>query len=175
MNRFFKMPIKFDCLKRQTIFAATTLLLLFLGCKSAAVFEKTTAIPKFQWKADFPCEAEFDITDTAASYNIYLVFRHTDAYKYNNVWVNAGFQTPGKPMIFKKLNFVISDERMSKWKGTGMDDIWEVRELFPADSLFSGNPTRFTNPGHYRFKLYHAMYDEPLDQVMNVGVRIEKF
>lgn len=146
-----------------------------VACKPGNVFENTTAIPHFQWQADFPCDAEFDITDTTSFYNVYLVFRHTDAYKYNNVWINAGFQEPGKNMQFKKLNFIIGDEKNSQWKGSGMNDIWEVRELFPADSLFQGNPTRFHQPGHYRFRLFHAMYDQPLQNVLHVGVRVEKF
>jgi len=166
-------PRFFGCLKMVVLF--TMVIMSMIACKQSDVFESTTAIPRFQWKADLPCEAGFDITDTTALYNVYLVFRHTDAYKYNNVWINAGFQEPGKTMQFKKLNFVIGDERNSMWKGSGMDDIWEARELFPADSLFTGNPTKFQHPGHYQFKLYHAMYDEPLDHVLHVGVRVEKF
>ena len=158
-----------------TFLSVIVTMLSLSACKPGDVYENTTAIPLFKWKADFPCEAGFDITDTASLYNVYLVFRHTDAYKYNNVWINAGFQEPGKPMQYKKLNFIIGDERNSQWKGSGMNDIWEARELFPADSLFQGNPTRFHKPGHYTFRLYHAMYDEPLNNVLHVGVRVEKF
>lgn len=164
--------------KWSSLFFLTWMLIIIglSSCKPVDVFEKTTAIPHHQWKADFPCEAGFDITDTSALYNVYLIFRHTDAYKYNNVWVNTGYQSPGQSgMTYKKLNFIIGDEKNSRWKGSGMDDIWEARELFPADSLFAGNPTKFNKPGRYLFKLYHAMYDQPLDHVLNVGVRIEKF
>ncbi|HEX2683910.1 MAG TPA: hypothetical protein VHL77_08250, partial [Ferruginibacter sp.] len=53
------------------------------------------------------------------------------------------------------------------WFGTGMDDIFEYRKLIQQR-------TRFTRPGQYRFTLEQIMRDDPLENVMNVGLRIEK-
>jgi gliding motility-associated lipoprotein GldH len=53
------------------------------------------------------------------------------------------------------------------WLGKGMDDIFEHRILIQQR-------TRFTRAGEYRFKLEHTMREDPLQHVMNIGLRIEK-
>ena len=138
-----------------------------LGCKQINVYEKSTPIPKHQWKSNYPCKGTFSITDTASYYNIYLVLRHTDAYKYNNVWLNVGLQAPGDSMYFQKVNFGLSSEATG-WYGSGMDDIWEVR------NLLTDHPKKFKKSGVYQFSLYHIMRDEPLKNIMSAGLRVEK-
>ena len=60
-------------------------LLLFSSCKQLDVYEKDTTIPKYEWQNDLTVKGSFAITDTLAFYNVFLVLRHTDAYKYNNI------------------------------------------------------------------------------------------
>jgi gliding motility-associated lipoprotein GldH len=51
-----------------------------------------------------------------------------------------------------------------------MDDIFEHRIAFTLDvQRFS-----FSKSGDYTFSLEQIMRDDPLDNIMNVGIRIEK-
>mgnify|MGYP003461691057 FL=1 len=51
-----------------------------------------------------------------------------------------------------------------------MDDIYEHHiPLTPA-----GTPFYFRKPGEYIFTIEQAMREDPLEHVMNVGLRIEK-
>jgi gliding motility-associated lipoprotein GldH len=54
-----------------------------------------------------------------------------------------------------------------KWLGSGMGDIWDNRVLFKQSF-------RFPEKGTYQFALEQAMRVDPLPQVMDVGIRIEK-
>ena len=50
-----------------------------------------------------------------------------------------------------------------------MDDIYEHRIL-----INRGQPLQFKKSGEYTFRLEHIMREEPLQYVMNVGIRVEK-
>ena len=143
-------------------------ILLFAGsCKQIDIFEKNTPIPKFAWTQNFAAKGDFMITDTLSAYSIYLVLRHTDAYQYNNIWLNVGLQPPGDTMHFQKVNLQLGDDA-NGWEGTGMNDIWEVRKLL------NGQPRRFKKAGKYSFSIFQIMRDDPLQHVMSAGLRLEK-
>lgn len=141
--------------------------LFFSSCTQIDVFEKDTAIPSYEWKQSFTAKGDFIITDTVTPFSIYLVLRHTDAYKYNNIWLNVGLQPPGDTMHIQKVNLVLGDDA-NGWEGSGMNDIWEVRKLL------NGDARRFKQPGRYSFSISQIMRDNPLLHVMSVGLRIEK-
>lgn len=146
--------------------AAFLFVLVISGCRPVAVFEKNTPIPDYKWSNTFAAEAGFEITDTVSSYNIYIVLRHTDAYNYNNIWLNVGLQSPGDSLYFQKVDLLLGTDAQG-WKGTGLNDIWELREPLATNK-------RFIKPGEYRFKIYHVMRDNPLPHVMSAGIRVEK-
>lgn len=56
------------------------------------------------------------------------------------------------------------------WLGTGMDDIFEHRIAFTLDP----QKFQFNRAGDYTFTLEQIMRDNPLPDVMNVGIRLEK-
>jgi gliding motility-associated lipoprotein GldH len=142
-------------------------LLLAASCKQTDVFEKNTVIPGYEWRSDFSASGNFLITDTLSSYSIYLVLRHTDAYKYNNIWLNIGLQSPGDTLFKQKVDLKLGDDA-NGWEGSGMNDIWEVRKLL------NGQPRRFKQAGKYYFSISQIMRDDPLPHIMSVGLRIEK-
>ena len=149
------------------ILALVTGSLIISSCKQIDIFEKNTVIPDYEWKSNFVISGSFTITDTISAYSIYLVLRHTDAYKYNNIWLNIGLQPPGDSLIKQKVDLKLGDDA-NGWEGTGMNDIWELRKLL------NGEPRRFKKAGEYKFTIAQIMRDEPLLQVMSAGLRIEK-
>jgi gliding motility-associated lipoprotein GldH len=54
------------------------------------------------------------------------------------------------------------------WEGTGMDDIYEVRKSISAA------PFSFKTSGNYTFSIQQIMRENPLRNVLNVGLRVEK-
>ena len=138
-----------------------------LSCKQVAVYEKNTSIPHYKWQQNFAANGTFNIKDTLSAYNIYIVIRHTDAYKYNNIWLNVGLQSPGDTMFFQNINLSLANDP-SGWEGTGMNDIWELRKLI------NGQPRRFIKNGEYKFSITHIMRDNPLPDIMSAGLRVQK-
>lgn len=143
------------------------LLLFFASCGPINVFEKNVAIPNHQWESSFKPVITFDITDTASLYNVYVVVRHQNAYGYNNIWIKGTVQEPGDTAV-KSQQYdlkLASDDK--GWFGKGMDDIFEHRILIQER-------TRFSRSGQYRFTLEHIMREDPLQHVMNIGLRIQR-
>lgn len=138
-----------------------------VACKQINVYEKNTAIPNMEWSKDFAATGSFAIDDTLSAYKLFIVLRHTDAYAYNNIWLNVGLQPPGDSMYFQKLDLLLATDAEG-WQGTGMNDIWELRKLL------NGEPRRFKKTGQYNYKIMQVMRDEPLKNIMNAGLRIEK-
>jgi gliding motility-associated lipoprotein GldH len=142
-------------------------IIFFSGCMQSDLFEKNTNIPNMKWQSNFSADGSFQITDTTSTYNISLVIRHTDAYKYNNIWLNVGLQAPGDSMQVQKQNIPLGNDA-NGWSGVGMNDIWEARELI------SGVPKPFKKAGVYKYNLTQIMRDNPLQNIMSVGLRVEK-
>ncbi|HJU45845.1 MAG TPA: gliding motility lipoprotein GldH [Chitinophagaceae bacterium] len=141
------------------------LFVLLTGCTRIGVFEKNVAIKDQAWGSAVRPSVSFVITDTASPYNIYLVLRHTDAYRYNNIWLNisrSGPDTTYRQQVDIKL--ATNDKG---WLGTGMDDIFEHRVLLINDVLFK-------KPGNYTFTLQQIMREDPLQHVLNAGIRVER-
>ena len=149
------------------LIAVCLMLFLLNSCRQIDVYEKNIPISHHSWRQNYACKGSFEISDTLAYYNIYIVLRHTDAYKYNNIWMNVGLQSPGDTMNYQKQNLVLSDDAHG-WYGSGMDDIWEFRKLL------NSKPMRFKKNGVYKFSLLNIMRDNPLEGVMSAGIRVEK-
>lgn len=137
------------------------------GCRQIDLYENNTSIPNYSWRTSFIPQGSFEIKDSSSFFNIYVVLRHTDAYKYNNIWLNVGLQSPGDSMYYQKVELTLGSDA-SGWEGVGMNDIWELRKPL------TDRPRRFIKPGTYHYSIQQIMRDDPLPHVMSVGLRVQK-
>ena len=148
-------------------FALIIICLSFIGCSHLNIYEKITAIPGQAWYYNNIPSFSFTITDTIATYNIYIVLRHTDAYEYNNIWLRLSTQAPGKPAVSQNLDLTLGTDAKG-WEGEGTDDIFEVRKNITR------GPVPFRKAGTYTFTVAQIMRENPLKHILNVGIRVEK-
>jgi gliding motility-associated lipoprotein GldH len=97
---------------------------------------------------------------------VYVIIRHTDRYEYNNIWLRIGLKTPSDSFNYQNVNLTLATDAKG-WEGTGMDDIYEVRKNI------SFAPLSFKKPGDYTFSIAQIMRENPLKNILNVGLRIE--
>lgn len=138
---------------------------LFTACNTIDVYEKTVVFPKHLWSSKDTLSFNFKATDSLAYYNIYLVLRHTEAYHFNNIWFDFTSSVTNQKSQTQRMNIVLANA--NGWMGSAMDDIIEQRIL-----LFR-QPIKLM-PGDYTFKLQQVMREDPLQNVLNAGVRVEK-
>jgi gliding motility-associated lipoprotein GldH len=151
------------------IFGWLLLSLLHSSCTRIDLFERVKNIPSQQWSSSFKPQFRFTITDTVATYQLYILLRHTNKYNYNNIWLNLHAKAPGqKPQRFTLELPLATNEK--GWLGSGMDDLFDHRIAVTLDP----QKFNFSKPGEYIFTLEHVMREEPLQHVMNAGIRLEK-
>ena len=162
MNQIKRLPpYLVPCTLRLFFYA------LFLSsCTTIDLYEKSVAIPQHKWKNSFKPSFAFIIKDTSSPYQIFLVLRHNDKYNYSNIYINLYATLPGKDTAIQIKRDLILATNDKGWLGEGMDDIYEHRiKLGEPQSLKAGT---------YTFTLEQIMREDPLENVMDVGLRIEK-
>ena len=145
----------------------TAIAVLIISCNTIDVFEKDISIPGHEWSSSYKPEVAFEINDTSSLYNIYVVIRHSDAYHYNNIWMNLYTRIPNDTLRKQRLDLRLATDDKG-WLGSGMDDIYEHR------ILITNTPQQLSRKGLYTFRLENIMREEPLQHIMNVGIRVEK-
>lgn len=156
-----------------------TALLLFCGialtgCVDSPYYQKQVSIPAYKWDHKFTPTFEFEVTDTTRFYTVYFLIRHTDAYPYANVWMNMYTRQPGDTTFTKqRVNVqlaVPSGKNAGQWMGRGMGEIWEQRLRITHE----GDPTILARKGKYAIRFEQNMRVNPLNEILQVGVRVEK-
>ncbi len=139
---------------------------ILFSCTTIDIFEKSVAIPGHEWKSSYRPTFEFNITDTTTTYNVFLVFRHTEKYNFNNIFINLYVKGPGMDSTIKIQQDVLLATNEKGWLGTGMDDVYEHRSTLAARQPLKA--------GTYTFTIEQIMREDPLQEVLNVGLRLEK-
>jgi gliding motility-associated lipoprotein GldH len=141
------------------------LLVIGISCQTIDIYEKTAAFATHNWKSSKKPSFTFEITDTASLYNIFLVLRHEDAYNYNNIWINLTVKSPADVVTIRR-EFLLGNNKQG-WLGSGMDDVFEHR------ITFNDKPAPL-HKGKYTFILQQDMREDPLEHIINAGIRVEK-
>lgn len=136
------------------------------GCSTLDVYEKTTSFSTHEWKSNNKPSFTFTIDDTVSAYHIYVIFRHEDPYHFNNLWLNISTIAPKDTMKTQLINIPLADNKKG-WLGAGMDDVFEHR------ARITRSPVKLKK-GNYTFILQQNMREEPLQFVLNAGIRVEK-
>ncbi len=146
------------------------LFVALLSCHSIDLYEKTAVIPGHSWKSSFKPAFTFTIRDTSSPYRLYFIIRHNDRYSFNNIYINLQAKAPGADSAQTVQYDIRLATNEKGWLGSGMDDIYEHRILLtPAGQEFF-----FKKPGEYTFTIEQIMREDPLNHVLNTGLRIEK-
>jgi len=138
---------------------------LLSSCTTVDLYEKTVSLPDHEWKGSYKPEFNFTISDTTVSYQVFFVIRHTEKYNYNNIWINLYSQPPGDTLHKAPYELQLATNEKG-WLGSGMDDIYEQRRELTGKVHLKA--------GQYKLILENIMREDPLKEVLNVGVRIEK-
>ena len=159
------MKTKFNIKLFRIILYPVTFILYLSSCTTVDLYEKNVSIPRHEWRSSFKPEFSFTITDTVSLYQLLLVLRHNERYNFNNIWINLYSQPPGDTLHKAAYELQLATNEQG-WLASGMDDIYEHR-LKLTDNIM-------LKRGEYKFIVENIMREDPLLNVMNVGIRLEK-
>ncbi|HVW16518.1 MAG TPA: gliding motility lipoprotein GldH [Mucilaginibacter sp.] len=155
---------------------ATRDLLFFLSFLSASAFmmgcsdpntviDRNTAIDNHNWSYTNKIREDVQISDASIPYNIDLNLRVTGDYRYSNIYILLHRNGPGlKADTRFEVKLANPD---GQWLGTGSGNLYSFQ--VPLITGF-----KFPAKGTYHFEIEQNMRDNPLHEVSDVGLRVEK-
>ena len=152
--------------KNKIVFILLCIFFVLSGCETKQLFEQSTIYPNHNWPSKQATKYQFNVTDTAATYKIFFVIRHHNAYHYKNIWLDLIIKSPKNAITKQVLNLNLADDTKG-WLGTGMDDIYDQRIPMTA------SPIRL-NKGINEISVQHTMREDPLENILSTGIRVEK-
>ncbi|MBK6777890.1 MAG: gliding motility lipoprotein GldH [Flavobacteriales bacterium] len=154
----------------DSLIPSLALVLVLSSCSDAIVHSETRPVPGSVWDRSWKPEYSFEITDTISQYDTYLDVRHTGSYAYSELYLFVTLKRPDGHVYIDTVQCPLSDAN-GKWYGKGLGFIRSER--FDAHILYKyGN--RFPQRGRYSVTLEQAMREEKLENVIDVGVSVEK-
>lgn len=153
---------------RDLFFAALPILaMLFLNsCTDPnMIVDQNTPIDNHNWSYANTVKNEVKIDDPSIKYNIYINLRVTGEYKYSNIFVllhKSGPKLKGTTRFEIKLA-----DLDGEWLGQGSGNLYSYQVPIMTDF-------KFPEKGTYTFSFEQNMRDNPLHEVNDVGIRVEK-
>ena len=149
------------------ILLLTVLVAFFINsCDPLRVYEQNIRIPDGVWSHDNIIEFEVMVEDTSSSHNLYVNVRNASLYPTSNLYLFISTTAPSGHSVKDTLEVILADG-MGKWLGSGLGDIWDLRQIYKEN-------IRFAQKGLYTFEYQQAMRTENLPYILDVGLRVEK-
>jgi len=140
---------------------------LLSGCTDKnAVMDESVEIANHNWTYINTTKFSFKIDDEKVPYNLYMNLRVTGDYKYSNIFVLISQSGPGVKNAQQRYEMRLATKG-GEWLGKGSGNLYSYQEPFLVNHLFPAK-------GTYTFIIEQNMRDNPLREVSDVGLRVEK-
>ena len=147
------------------MFAAS--LLLLAGCTTKnAIIDQNSEVPDHNWTYLNKFKYDVKIDDEKTPYNLYMNLRVTADYKYSNIFVLITQTGPDKKAEVKRYELKLANKD-GEWLGKGSGNLYSYQSPFRTNYKFPAK-------GVYHFYIEQNMRDNPLREVSDVGLRVEK-
>lgn len=149
------------------IFLVAGLCVFLTACNDPqAIVDQNTAIKNHNWTYVNKVKVDVNITDEKATYNLFFNLRHTTDYKYSNIFVLIREKGPGQKLVTRRHEFKLANPD-GEWLGKGSGNLFSYQ--FPLKTNY-----KFPAKGVYHFVIEQNMRDNPLKEVSDAGLRVEK-
>lgn len=137
------------------------------ACKNpGALVDEHFTIENTNWTYVKPVQIKFTIEDTNIPYHIFINLRHTADYKYANIFLRIRQINPDrKTSSFRKEYRLANPD--GEWLGKGSGNLYGY--LLPLHFNY-----RFPLKGTYVIEIEQNMRDNPLREISEVGLRVER-
>ncbi|OJW17379.1 MULTISPECIES: gliding motility lipoprotein GldH [unclassified Mucilaginibacter] len=153
--------------KQSFLILASVMGFMLQGCTDASrVMDDSTAIANHNWAYVNRVKYDADITDNNIPYNLYFNLRVTGSYRYSNMFILVRMTSPGKRTRVTRYELKLANPD-GEWLGSGSGNMYSYQIPFRKGFKFPAS-------GKWHFELEQNMRDNPLHEVTDVGLRVEK-
>jgi len=137
------------------------------GCTDKnAVIDQNSEIPGHNWTYLNKFKFDVKIDDEKIPYNLYMNLRVTADYKYSNIFALITQTGPDKKAEERRYELKLANKD-GEWLGKGSGNLYSFQSPFRTNYKFPAK-------GVYHFYIEQNMRDNPLREVSDVGLRVEK-
>ncbi len=136
------------------------------GCDSNRVYEQNYEITNAVWNKDSVLVFKVDVKDSISEHNLIINIRNISTYTYSNLFMFVRVISPQGNMIKDTIECTLA-EKSGKWLGSGTGGVYDFNRLYKSS-------VKFPVKGIYTFQLQHAMREDDLEDISDIGFRIEK-
>lgn len=153
-------------MNKYALMALICFALFTTSCDENRVFESHEDLALFRWYQDD--RVAFDVTiEDSEPKNVAVILRHNFYFQWRNIWTNVIVTTPDGTVIETPTNLLLSPPD-GEWFADCAGDICDFTYILPEFSNYS-----FPDTGVYHFEILQEMREDPLPNIMSVGLRIE--
>ncbi|TJZ62252.1 gliding motility lipoprotein GldH [Sphingobacterium olei] len=139
---------------------------LLSSCVDGAYYESNATIPNQSWSYDNIQKFKVNIDDTTARYDLFISLRHGADYDFSNIFVLLHEKGKGlKDTAYRKE--VTLAQLDGRWLSNSAGGVYEKQYL--AKENFT-----FPDTGKYEFAVEQNMRENPLKDIINVGIKLVK-
>jgi gliding motility-associated lipoprotein GldH len=131
-----------------------------------AIIDQNTELTNNNWAYPNKIRELVKVDDEHLAYNLYLNLRVTADYKYSNIFVIVHQTGPDNKTTNTRLEFKLANPD-GEWLGDGSGNLYSFQIPFWQNYKFPAK-------GVYTFQIEQNMRDNPLKEVSDVGLRVEK-
>ena len=141
---------------------------LAISCDTNAVYKAYEDIDDGKWYIKNAPSFTFEIQDATVPYNIYYNLRNSLSYGYYNLYLTRYLRDASGKEIESRLDeLILMDPKTGKPNGDGLGDLFDHKFLMKRDY-------RFPKPGKYTMQIRQYMRQDPLLNILSVGITVEK-
>ncbi|MGB1102964.1 MAG: gliding motility lipoprotein GldH [Crocinitomicaceae bacterium] len=139
--------------------------LMFYACDNNTIFDENQMVEDQVWNSEDIKSFSFDIADTISPVSLAVNLRTTVDYPYSNIYMFLYSEYPDGSSHKDTIEFLLAAYD-GKWYGENSGTIVSFQGYIAAGG-------RFAKPGTYTYKLQHAMREDNLPEIVDVGLRVE--
>lgn len=141
---------------------------LLTGCDKNTVYSEYEDIEDGKWYVNHAPAFTFRIEDASQPYNVYYNLRNALSYPYYNLYLTRYLSDSSGRVIESRLDeLLLMDPKTGEPQGDGLGDIFDHKVLIKQNF-------RFPKPGQYTIRIKQYMRQNPLPDVLSVGISVEK-
>ncbi len=145
------------------VFNIVLLLFTFTACNKNRIFHEVKKFNDFKWNKTEKIHFETSIEQTDIKYDFFLNLRYIEGFPYKFLHLNIEITDPDGKTKTNELSIqIISDEK--QYIGDGAGSYWDIDYPIPEYP--------FDKKGKYKITIEHAMKENTLNLINEVGLSI---
>ena len=152
-------------MKPQLLF--TIVIVTFISCSNEnTIFNEYVDIPNSKFSFLDTMNFKVQINDTVNNHDVFIQLRTSTDYKWSNMFIFSDIVFPNGKIRSDTFQISITDKK-GHWKGNKSGAVVNFNHYLYKNIIF---PIK----GQYRFKFNQAMRDTILNEVISLGLKINK-